>query len=43
MMEDNTMPHVLLEMPWESVGTFTFAMNNKHYLCIIDYHANLLS
>ena len=28
--------------PWESVGTDIFTINNKHYLCIVDYHDILL-
>ena len=25
--------------PWEVIGTDTFTLNNKHYLCIVDYHS----
>ena len=25
--------------PWEVIGTDMFTLNNKHYLCIIDYHS----
>ena len=30
--------HDILAKPWEVIGVDMFILNNKHYLCIIDYH-----
>ena len=39
---DKTMSHKLLQRPWESVGTDIFIINNKHYLCGLDYQSKFL-
>ena len=31
----------ILAKPWEVIGADMFTLNNKHYLCIIDYHSKL--
>ena len=31
------MSHEIPGRPWESLGTDVFSINNKHYLCIVDY------
>ena len=30
--------HDILAKLWEVIGTDMFTLNNKHYLCIVDYH-----
>ena len=32
------MHHDILAKPWEVIGADMFTPNNKHYLCITDYH-----
>ena len=33
--------HDILAIPCEVIGADMFTLNNKHYLCIIDYHSKL--
>ena len=34
--------HDIPGKPWEVIGVDMFTLNNKHYLCIVDYHNNFL-
>ena len=36
------MSHEIPGRPWEFVGTDFFAINNRHYLCVVDYHIKFL-
>ena len=38
-LKDKIMHHDILEKPWEVIGAVMFNLNNKHYLCIVDYHS----
>ena len=29
-------------VPWKSLGTDIFAINNKHYLCIVNYQSKFM-
>ena len=31
--------HDILLRPWEVLGVNIFQLNNKNYLCIVDYHS----
>ena len=31
--------HNIPVRPWDIIGTDMFTLNNKHYLCIVDYHS----
>ena len=33
--------HDIPARPWEVIGTDLFTLNNKYYLCIVDYHSKL--
>ena len=35
--------HDIPVRPWDVVGTDMFHINNKNYLCIIDYHSKFLA
>ena len=37
-LKDKIMHHDILAKLWEVIGTDMFTLNNKHYLCIVDYH-----
>ena len=37
--KDKVMSHKIRLTPWEAVGADIFTINNKHYLCIVDYHS----
>ena len=34
--------HDILVRPWDVIRADMFTLNNKHYLCIVDYHGKLL-
>ena len=36
---DKGMSHEIPGRLWESVGAYIFTTNNKHYLCILNYHS----
>ena len=38
-LKDKIIYHDILANPWEIIGADMFTLNNKHYLCIIDYHS----
>ena len=40
--KDKVIHHDILAKPWEIIGADMFTLNNKHYLCIIDYHSKSL-
>ena len=40
--KDKTMFHEILGRLWEYVGADIITINNKHYLCILDYHSRFL-
>ena len=35
------MHHDIPIRPWDMVGRDMFTLNNKNYLCIVDYHSKL--
>ena len=35
------MHHKTPRKPWDVVGTDTFILHNKNYLCIVDYHSKI--
>ena len=37
--KDKMIHHDILVRPWDIVGAGLFTLNNKHYLCIVDYHS----
>ena len=37
--KDKMIHHDIPARPWEMIGADMFTLNNKHYLCIIDYHS----
>ena len=37
--KDKIIHHDILTKPWEVIGADMFTLNNKHNLCIIDYHS----
>ena len=37
------MSHGIPGRPWESVRAYIFSINNKNYLCIVDYHSKFLA
>ena len=37
--KDKIIHHDIPAKPWELIGADRFNLNNKHYLCIIDYHS----
>ena len=40
-MKVKPIQHDIPGKQWESVGTDIFMLNNKTYLCIVDYHRKL--
>ena len=36
------MSHKIPGKPWKSVGADILIINNKNYLCIVDYHSKFL-
>ena len=40
---DSMIHHVIPVRQWDVIGTDMFSLNNKHYLCIIDYHSKFLA
>ena len=38
-MKDKIIHHDIMAKPWKVIGADMFNLNNKHYLCIIDYHS----
>ena len=34
--------HDILLRPWEVLGADIFQLNNKNYLCVVDYHGKFL-
>ena len=34
--------HDILLKPWEVLGADIFLLNNKNYLCVVDYHSKFL-
>ena len=41
-LKDNPIPHDIPGKMWETVGADIFMLNNKTYLCIVDYHSKFL-
>ena len=37
--KDKIIHHDILAKPCTIVGADTFTLNNKHYLCVVDYHS----
>ena len=37
--KDKMIHHDIPVRPWDVIGTDMFNLNNKHYLCIVDYHS----
>ena len=37
--QDKMIQHDIPVRPWEVTGTDIFTLNNKHYLCTIDYYS----
>ena len=37
--KDKMIHHDIPVRPWDIIGTDMFTLNNKHYLCIVDYHS----
>ena len=37
--KDKVMSHKMSGRPWESVRVDIFTINNKQYLCIVNYHS----
>ena len=40
--KDKLIPHDIPGMPWRAVDADIFMLNNKAYLCIVDYHYKFL-
>ena len=38
-----TMSNEISGRPWGSVGAYIVTINNKHYLCIVDYQSKFQS
>ena len=38
--KEKTIHHDILLRPWEVIGVDVFQLNNKNYLCVVDYHSN---
>ena len=38
-----TLSHKIPGRPWESVGTDIFTIDNRHFLCIVDYKSKIPS
>ena len=37
--KDKMIHHDIPVRPWDVIGADMFTLNNKHYLCIVDYHS----
>ena len=37
--KDNMIHHDIPVRPWDVIGADMFTLNNKHYLCVVDYHS----
>ena len=37
--KDKIIHHDIPLRPWDVIGAHMFILNNKHYLCIVDYHS----
>ena len=37
--EEKTIQHDILLRPWEVLAVDVFQLNNKNYLCVVDYHS----
>ena len=37
--KDKIIHHDIPVRPWDVIGEDMFTLNNKHYLCIVDYHS----
>ena len=37
--KEKTMHHDILVRLWDVIGADVFQLNNKNYLCIVDYHS----
>ena len=40
--KEKTIHHDILLGPWEVLGVDVFQLNNKNYLCVVDYHSKFL-
>ena len=40
--KDNVIQHRVIGKPWEIVETDIFQINDKNYLCIVDYFSTFL-
>ena len=40
--KEKTIHHDILLRPWEVLGADVFQLNNKNYLCVVDYHSKFL-
>ena len=40
--KEKTTHHNILLRPWEVIAADIFQLNNKNYLCIVDYHSKFL-
>ena len=40
--KDKVMSHEIPGRLWKSIETGMFSFNNKHYLCVVDYHSKFL-
>ena len=38
-LKEKTIHHDIPMRPWDVIGTDMFQLNNKNYICIIDYHS----
>ena len=39
---EKTIHHDIPLRPWDMIGADVFQLNNKNYLCIVDYHSTFL-
>ena len=37
--KDKIIHHDILIRPWDVIGADMFTLDNKQYLCIVDYHS----
>ena len=40
--KEKTIHHDIPLRPWEVLGVDVFQLNNKNYLCVVDYHSKVL-
>ena len=40
--KDKMIQHDIPVKPWDVISVDMFHLNNKHYLCIVDYHSKFL-